>query len=188
MSFLTRLAKRFDAVMTVKEERLLFMPIGAGITASGKPLPRIVIERASGDQHRYSVRGREHYDGVRAYWHSGVNGRRHTVYVGGENQRNLKTLPETYATEAEAVAAATSELQRIERGQATLVYTLALGRPEIRPELAATVRGFKPEIDGTDWLVGRAAHTISDWGLVSSLELERGNEPKDSDPGDEGAA
>ncbi len=177
MSFLTRLAKRYDAVMTVKEGRLLFMPIGAGVTASGRPLPHITIERADGDQHRYSVRDREHYDGVRAYWHSGAKGKRHTVYVGGENARNLKTLPEVYATQAEAEAAGRSELLRIERGQASLSYTLALGRPEIRPELAATVRGFKPEIDGADWLVSRASHSVSDWGLVSSLELERGNDP-----------
>ena len=43
-----------------------------------------------------------------------------------------------------------------------MTYSLALGRPEIRPELSVTVCGFKPEIDGTDWLVARATHTISD--------------------------
>lgn len=174
MAFLTRLAKRYDAVMTVKESRLLFLQIGAGVTASGKPLPIVTIERSSGDQHRYSVRDRGNYEGVRAYWHSGQKGRRRTVYVGGETARNLKTLPEVYATEGEAKAAAKSELQRIERGQAAMGYTLALGRPEIRPELTVNVRGFKAEIDGTDWLVVRATHTISDGGLQSSLELERG--------------
>ena len=77
----------------------------------------------------------------------------------------------------EARAAARSELQRIERGQATMGYTLAQGRPEIRPELTVNVRGFKAEIDGTDWLVVRATHTISDGGLQTSLELERGGTP-----------
>lgn len=177
MAFLTRLAKRYDAVMTVKEGRLLFLPIGAGVTASGKSLPVITIERSSGDQHRYHVADREQFEGVRAYWHNGAKGKRRTVYVGGETARNLKTLPEIYATEGEARAAAKSELQRIERGQATMGYSLALGRPEIRAELTVNVRGFKAEIDGTDWLVARATHTISDGGLQSSLEMERGTTP-----------
>jgi phage protein D len=174
MAFLTRLAKRYDAVMTVKETRLLFLPIGAGVTASGKPLPVVTIERSTGDQHRYSVRDRENFECVRAYWHSGKKGKRQTVYFGSATARSFKTLPEIYSTAGEATAAAKSELQRIERGQATLGYTLALGRPEIRPELTVNVRGFKPEIDGTDWLVSRATHTISDGGLQTSLELERG--------------
>jgi phage protein D len=177
MAFLTRLAKRYDAVMTVKENRLLFLPIGAGVTASGQPLPVVTIERSTGDQHRYHVAERENYEGVRAYWHSGAKGKRKQVLVGGEMNRNIKTLPEQYVTEAEARAAATSELKRINRGQATLNYSLAMGRPEIRPELSVKVTGFKPEIDGADWLVARVTHTISDGGLLTSLELERGGAP-----------
>ena len=38
MSFLTRLAKRYDAVMNVKDTHLLFVPIGHGTSVSGKPL------------------------------------------------------------------------------------------------------------------------------------------------------
>ena len=55
MSFLTRLAKRYDAVMNVKDLRLLFMPIGTGKTVSGKALGVLAITRASGDRHRYHV-------------------------------------------------------------------------------------------------------------------------------------
>jgi phage protein D len=177
MAFLTRLAKRYDAVMTVKEGRLLFMPIGMGVTASGKDLQAILIDRSAGDQHRYHVAERENYAGVRAYWHSGAKGKRKNVIVGGENNHNIKVLPETYATEAEAKAAATSEFKRTKRGQATMNYTLGLGRPEIRPELPVIVTGFKPEIDETDWLVRRSTHTLSDGGLGTSLELEMSDDP-----------
>lgn len=51
MSFLTRLAKRYDAVMNVKDLRLLFKPIGTGKTVSGKALGVLAITRASGDRH-----------------------------------------------------------------------------------------------------------------------------------------
>lgn len=38
-----------------------------------------------------------------------------------------------------------------------------------------TVSGFKPEIDGTDWLVAKTTHTVDgSGGFVTALELERG--------------
>lgn len=41
MNLLTRLGQRFDAVATVKGGALVFAPIGAGTTATGKPLPTV---------------------------------------------------------------------------------------------------------------------------------------------------
>lgn len=177
MSFLTRLAKRYDAVMTVKEDNLLFMPIGLAVTASGKPLPTVKIFRDSGDQYRYHVSERENYAGVRAFYHSTGRAKRKSVIVGGENNINIKVLPETYATEAEAIAAAQSEMTRTQRGQATMNYTIAYGRSYIRPEMPAIVSGFKPEIDETDWLIKRASHTISDQGFLTNVELEMLEDP-----------
>ncbi|SDI37317.1 hypothetical protein SAMN05216466_121137 [Paraburkholderia phenazinium] len=52
MSFLTRLDKRYDAAMNVKDPNLLFMPIGSGKTASGKALTVLNLTRAVGDTHR----------------------------------------------------------------------------------------------------------------------------------------
>jgi phage protein D len=177
MSFLSRLAKRYDAVMTVKDSRLLFVPIGEARTASGKTLSVLALDRSSGDQHRYHVAERENYAGVKAFWHSSGKGERKSVTVGGENNHNLKVLPEVYPNEAEARSAATSELKRTQRSQATMDYTLALGRAEIFPELPVTVSGFKPEIDQTPWLVKRARHSITDSGFTSSLELEVRDDP-----------
>lgn len=180
MSFLTRLAKRYDAVMNVKDGNLLFMPIGQARTASGKQLTVLNLERKSGDMHRYHVAERENYAGVRAYWHSSEKAERESVVVGGDNNKNIKVLPETYPNEAEARAAATAEFNRMQRSQATMDYTLALGRAEIFPELPVTVSGFKPEIDGTPWLVKKATHTIEDGGFSTRLELEMRDDPTTS--------
>jgi uncharacterized protein len=177
MSFLTRLAKRYDAVMNVKEGNLLFMPIGQGRTFSGQPFKVLNITRKSGDQHRYHIAERENYEGVRAYYHSSGKAKREDVVVGGEDNKNIKVLPETYPTEAEARAAATAEFNRVQRGQATMNYTLALGIPEIFPELPVNVSGFKPEIDATAWLVKKVTHSLADAGLTTSLELEMRDDP-----------
>ncbi|WP_042266763.1 phage late control D family protein [Paraburkholderia heleia] len=177
MSFLTRVAKRYDAVMNVKDLRLLFMPIGTGKTASGRALSVLNITRKSGDQHRYHISQRESYAAVRAHYHSNGQGKRKSVIVGGENNHNVKVLPEDYATEAEARAAAEAEFARTQRSQATLDYTLALGQAEIFPELPVTVSGFKAEIDETPWLVKKATHTIGEGGFTTALELEVRDDP-----------
>jgi phage protein D len=177
MSFLTRLAKRYDAVMNVKDSNLLFMPIGHGTTASGKKLESIELTRASGDSHRYHVAERENYAGVRAHYHATGRAKRKSVVVGGENNHSIKVLPETYATEAEARAAATAELNRTKRCQATLDYTLALGRPDLYPELPVYLSGFKPQVDDESWLVKRVKHSVGDGGFTTSLELEMRDDP-----------
>ncbi|WP_431821004.1 phage late control D family protein [Burkholderia sp. F1] len=172
MSFLTRLAKRYDAVMTVKTRHLLFLPIGGGKTASGKPLDVLPLTRASGDQHHYKIEQRDSYAAVRAHYHSNGKAQRKSVVVGDEKGKNTKVLPQDYATEAEAHAAAQAEYARIQRQQATLTCTLALGRPELFPEMPVTVSGFKPEIDDTPWLVKKATHKLGSEGFTTELELE----------------
>jgi uncharacterized protein len=85
----------------------------------------------------------------------------------------VKVLPEDYATEAEARAAAEGEFARTQHSQATFSYQFALGRPEVFSELPVSVAGFTPEINETPWLVKEATHTLNgEGGLVSSLVKE----------------
>ncbi|MFP3567320.1 phage late control D family protein [Paraburkholderia sp. SIMBA_030] len=177
MSFLTRLAKRYDAVMNVKDTRLLFMPTGHGTSVSGKPLTSIELTRKDGDRHRYHVSERENYAGVRAFYQATGRAKRKSVVVGGENNHSIKVLPETYPTEAEARAAATSELNRAQRSQATMSYMLALGRPDLYPEVPVYLNGFKPDIDDESWLVKRVRHELMDNGYTCELELEMRDDP-----------
>ncbi|MCA8165155.1 phage late control D family protein [Burkholderia cepacia] len=178
MSFLTRLAKRYDAVMNVKDLRLLFTPIGTGKTVSGKAFQVLNLTRASGDEHAYHVSERENYAAVRAHYHSNGKAKRKSVIVGGENNTNVKVLPEDYANEAEARAAAQAEFKRMQRSQATMRYSLARGRADLFPEMPVTLSGFKPEIDETAWLVKKATHTIDgDGGFTTALDLEMRDDP-----------
>ncbi|WP_454259936.1 phage late control D family protein [Pseudoxanthomonas mexicana] len=167
---LTRLAKRYDAVATVKAGALLFSPIGSGTTPSGKALPRASITRTDGDQHRYSSADRDVYTGVRAYWDDKGAARRKSVLVGKSG--NAKRLRESYSNEAEAREQASAEWQRVQRGAAKFAISLARGRPDLYPEQRIVVTGFKAGIDG-EWLVARVNHTITgSAGFTTSLELE----------------
>ncbi len=176
MHFITRLARKYDAVATVKKKHLLFMPIDGTKNSKGESLPTIEITRIDGDQHRWASSTRDAYDGVKALWNDRKFGKRKEV-IAGKKDGNLKTMKETFGSEADALAAAKSELQRINRGMATFDLSLAIGVPELMPQTPVRVEGFKPEIDGQGWLVKEVTHTLGDGGLTSKVQMERaGNE------------
>lgn len=182
VNFLNRLGKRFDAVATVKAGALLFAPIGAATTASGKPLPAITLTRASGDQHRFLVADRDAFTGVKAKYQDAGSAQTGEVIAGEDKGNGTKVLRHTYASKQSALRGARSELQRLQRAAATFSLALARGRPDIYPEQHVTVRGFKRQIDGTDWIVVKAEHRLGDNGLTTSLELECKPEGVDNAP------
>lgn len=170
LNFISRLAKRYDAVATVKKGHLLFLPINGTRSSGGEAMPAARISRADGDNHRFHTADREAYSGVRAYWHDPKRATRRGVLVGISG--NAKRLRDTYASEADALAAAKAEWQRIQRGAATFELTLALGRPELTPQTRVRVSGFKPAINVIEWLTVKSTHSLSDGGLTTRIELE----------------
>jgi len=200
-NFLSRLAKEFDAIATVKNGTLLFIPAGEPTSGSGLPLPTVSITRASGDTHTFSVADRENYNGVKAYYQDTRAGVRGEVVIDAANAvatketptakkkvkakekkkpetvqadpnpDNVKVLRHTYASRSNAERAARAEWQKIQRGVATFNITLARGRAELFPSLHAKVSGWKPQIDGTGWSVGHVVHSLNDSGFTTALEL-----------------
>ncbi len=170
-NLITRLGEEFDAVASVKAGCLLCMPAGGGKTATGLALPHIILTREDGDQHRYLQADRDSYDGVRAYFYDVNSAKKQEAIAGGGD--NLKDLRHTYSDQLSALRAARAEFRRLQRGSATLSYTLAIGRPDLIPELTYTLQGVKSEIDEIIWYGGNVQHSLSaDGGYTVSLELE----------------
>lgn len=170
-NLISRLGEEFDAVASVKAGCLLCLPAGGGKTASGLDLPHITLTRADGDQHRYLQADRDSYDGVRAYYYDVNSAKKQEAIAGGGD--NLKDLRHTYSDQQSALRAARAEFRRLQRGSATLSYTLAMGRPDLIPELTYTLQGVKEEIDEIIWYGGNVQHSLTDsGGYTVSLELE----------------
>lgn len=170
-NLISRLGEEFDAVASVKAGCLLCLPAGGGKTAGGLDLPHITLTRADGDQHRYLQADRDSYDGVRAYYYDVNSAKKQEAIAGGGD--NLKDLRHTYSDQQSALRAARAEFRRLQRGSATLSYSLAMGRPDLIPELTYTLQGVKEEIDEIIWYGGNVQHTLSaDGGYTVSLELE----------------
>nr|WP_232243838.1 phage late control D family protein [Pseudomonas gessardii] len=170
-NLISRLGEEFDAVASVKAGCLLCLPAGGGKTASGMDLPHITLTRIDGDQHRYLQADRDSYDGVRAYYYDVNSAKKQEAIAGGGD--NLKDLRHTYSDQQSALRAARAEFRRLQRGSATLSYTLAMGRPDLIPELTYTLQGVKTEIDEIIWYGGNVQHSLTaDGGYTVSLELE----------------
>lgn len=182
INFLSRLGKRYDAVATIKAGTLMFAPIGQGTSASGKPLPMLTITRATGDSHHWHTADRDAYSGVRAMYDDTAGGNTKDVIVGTDDGEGVKTLRHTYESRSNAMRAARSVFQKLKRGAVTFDIGLARGRPEIFPELPATVSGFKPGIDATDWIVVRASHSLIGNGYTTHVELESKPDGVDNAP------
>jgi uncharacterized protein len=171
MALLRRLGREHDAVATIKRGALIFTPVGAGMTPSGKAVPSLTFARQGGDRHSYRLEKRDDIAGVSASWHDRGAAKKQSVTEGRKD--GARHLSRVYPTEAKARAAARATLSRARRQPASLDLAPAFGRPDIYPERRVTVRGFKPGIDARTWLVAEVTHTLDpDRGLNSSMKLE----------------
>ncbi|MEN3749051.1 contractile injection system protein, VgrG/Pvc8 family [Sphingomonas sp. HF-S3] len=167
MALLRKLGRDHDAVATVKQGALIFTPIGKGTTAGGTTLAGLTIRRSDGGRARY----REIDRGVEARWHDRGSGTRKTVKAGTAAGKP-KRLRRVYRSEADARAAANAKTGRTRRGAAECEVQLAYGRPDLYPERAVTLQGFKPEIDGKGWIAAEINHELDKRGLRNSVKLE----------------
>lgn len=177
MAFLTRLGKRYDAVATVKEGRLLFMPVQGSRTVGGQRLPLQRIYRRDGDSHEFLMASRDTYTGAQATWRDPAEQKSHTVTAGSDE--NPRKLRDTYTNESDALNAADSEWRRIQRGTATMRFTLAHGLPQLSVQHRIRFPDFKPPISDIEWLVKEITHSIDGQGLTTALELERTGDQED---------
>ncbi|MES3098864.1 contractile injection system protein, VgrG/Pvc8 family [Sphingomonas faeni] len=170
LAFLRRLGRERGAVAKIARGVLIFSPISAGVTATGKPIATVTIARRDGDAHQYSRQKREDVPGVKATWHDRKSGKRQHFVAG--KAEGAKSLSRVYANETDAQTAANAANGRAGREPVSLSLTLALGRPDIHPETKATVTGFKAAINTTAWLVAEVTHSFGDRGYTTGLKLE----------------
>ena len=169
-NLLSRLGQEHDAIATVKAGKLLFMPIGNSTSASGLNLPHITLTRRDGDQHRFLQADRDSYTGVRAFYYDVNSAEKKEAISGGGD--NIKDLRHSYTDQKTALVAARAEWNKLQRGTATLSYSLARGRPDLTPELTYSLTGIKQEIADIIWLGGNVKHSFTSDSFTTSLELE----------------
>ena len=170
LAFLRRLGRERGAVAKIARGVLIFSPIAAGTTPSGKPIATVTIARRDGDAHQFSRQKRDDVPGVKATWHDRKSGERQH-FVAGKTD-GAATLSKVYGNETDAQAAANSAHARAGREPLSFTMTLAYGRPDIHPEMTARVTGYKTAINAVQWLVDEVSHSVSDRGYATQLKLD----------------
>lgn len=171
LHFLARVAKKYDAIVKPAAGKLILAKKGEAKTVTGQQLPTVTLAPADVSRWRVVQSKRETAGMVVAYYHAVKQAKRHEVKVGtGEPVRRLKNY---YPSEAMALAAARSELDRRERGRTTISITLP-GRTDLVAEGRAVLSGFRDGVDG-EWSITRADHGLSGDGYVTMIEAELPN-------------
>ena len=173
-NLLTRLADEHDAMASIKNGKLLFMPKGASQTISGQDLPTYLITRDKGDSHRYSnTDGGDEITAVRTFYYDAAQGKKLEVVYGDASNQNIKELRHIHQDKQSATLVAKAKLADLKRTSLTFSYNLAYGNPDIIPEMTFLFDGLKEQIDEVYWLGTRITHSIdASNGFTTALELE----------------
>ena len=98
-SFLMRLADQNDAIATIKQQHMLFMPAGQGQTLSGEAIPTVSITRLTGDQHRFTYNTADNFNAVKAYYQPDKKGSaKQHVIINADNLEPPKKVNATTKT------------------------------------------------------------------------------------------
>ncbi len=165
LHFLTRLAKRYGAIFTIKNDKLLFIYRGEGKTASGLDLP--VLELAFGDisggGHKTADRAK--YDKVIAEYHDYQTGKRTQAVAeaesdmgGSKAEHRIRTL---FSSKEEAQDAANAMMRNSLMDDGELSFDMA-GRTDLMAETIIKLKDdWPPELEGSLWVIAKADHAVS---------------------------
>ena len=169
--FLTRLSERYDAVATIKANSLIFSQLGQALSASGKSIKPITINRNEGDTHNYRSADRGRYTGVITRWWNKEEANEEIIEIGTEGYR--KQIKSRFTDKDTAEKEAKSEWQRLNRSAATIVLNLANANPSLFTETPLILKGWsKPEIVNNSWIVTKVSLMINENAFSASLTAE----------------
>jgi phage protein D len=171
MAMVQDLGRRFDAVATWKDRRLVFMPHGSPTTANGKKIPARILTRREGWSWTCTRADRAEATGAQAEWYDAQAGHRRRVEAGPGPHHRLKHV---YASEAEAKQAAESASKAGARGTWSFDYELALADCTLQPNTRVTLIGWSTRIDARKWLIAEVETSSGPEGLKQKLKLESG--------------
>ena len=171
MHLVMRLARRYGAGGKFAQGRLVFVPKGAGTTASGAGIAAITItpndcEKFDIRDNDREVRGKSkgrHWDRATATA---------TDYSGDAGDGGPDyAYPETFGSKTEAQKTTAARAKEFARAKKSLSATL---RPPVQapvPGGVVTTQGFGDD-DDCDWIVKTVTDEFDDKGLVTSIEGE----------------
>lgn len=160
LAFSSRLGDKLNAAVTVKEQRLIIVPRGAGLSAGGSAMPPILITRP-GNAISYNVttvNGPKH-GSVKAIWFDREAAENKEVVVSASDEGPEFLLRQNFQNSDDARETAKAQADALKRGEGTASFTIE-GNPHARAEAHVIVAGVRSLVDGT-WRAKSVSHKFS---------------------------
>ncbi|ORE90560.1 phage late control D [Stappia sp. 22II-S9-Z10] len=173
--FLEMLAKRHNALFTVKNGTMIFAERGSGETASGGAIPGFSITPAMIIQGtcRVTFDDRSSFKEVEGVWHDRKEAKRKAEKKpSDETAEAVYTIGEVFQSQDEAERAAESKAGELKRASKRACVTI-LGNPGVTAGQEVTFAGVRPGVDGIPFIASTVRHHLSKGrGFLTSIDME----------------
>jgi phage protein D len=156
IDFLTRLADENGGIVKPAGQKLIVAKRGAATSASGKPLPKIIVAKADCESWSFEPAGRTQYGRIGASWIDQKTGKTRMAWASTGLKGPDHKLAEPAADEKAARNKADAERQRLNRATGEGSVTLA-GLMEASAGADLETTGFRAECNGL-WRVTSVEH------------------------------
>ncbi|QPC87151.1 late control protein D [Mesorhizobium sp. NBSH29] len=172
ISFLTRIGKKLDASISIKEDRLIAAKKGTGTSVSGQPLPFIVVRRGH-NLLTYSVsrKDKPKHKKVKATWYNRKKAKREEVTANASADGPDFLIRAPAQSKAEAQKQANSKANELKRAEAKASFSVE-GNPHARAEAHVIASNIRSMVDGV-WRSVTVTHNWTSGGpYTTSIECE----------------
>lgn len=169
-----RLARRHNALFSIKDGRLIFAAKGSGRTPSGKELSAVIATPANivEGSCRTTFAHRQTFRRVKARVQDRERAELIVVEEDSDDEGTADfTIAEPFADEAEARSAAKSKASDLKRETINTSVTL-FGDPAIRAGAPFRYAGVRPELDELEFIIESATHRLSKAGYTTDIEAK----------------
>jgi phage protein D len=188
LQMLVELERRFGAVATFNNGRLVFQERDSGKAVDGSDLPKWLLKPWDIHKAKATHTKRSEYSGAKVGW---IDQDHVKHYVEHANPAAPQGVDNPFLSnmlgrnENEAKTIARSQMGQLLRSEGQLYATLAKGNPWIRPQMPILMAGFRPEVNGS-YIAETVTHTfVSEPGLGTDLTARPPGEGQTYDSLDE---
>lgn len=171
---LNLLERRFDALAKFGDGKLSFTKRGTGLSASGASIGTFLLTPEDLGSVDIKLSNRDSFSGVKAAWFDRTAQQLQwvTSTVSGPSGSDVPfTLKRAFPSQAEAQAAADSQMSSLNRKAKTGTVTLAKGDPSIRGGQGFAISGTRDGLDGS-YVIRCATHSFTkDGGIMSTMDV-----------------
>lgn len=173
---LERLARRHDALFSIKNGNLIFAAKGSGQSVSGTALTPVIASPANIVRETCKVQfaNRNSFAKVKAHAQNRKTAARDEVEEESDDNGEADfTLAEPFADKDEAKRAAGAKAKDL-KAQTIRTSVTLYGDPSIRAGAPLIYAGVRPQVDGIEFIIETATHTLSKSGYTTAVEAKLG--------------